>query len=388
MDIVRPGAVAALLLVLAQGCTALAPPTEPENVPSPPEASAAERIDFYSAAIRERPRLYPAYTQLGVALLDRARETHDPTLLARARNAEETSLAIQPSYEALFAMTSIENFSHRFEDAIAWGKRAAAASIGGSAAPDPVVVAALVEAYRGFGRIEDAQRLLPPAGVEATDFHIAISVGRVLAEQNKPFEAAAAMSRASELARKAGKVGKVEKTDLAAWAETAAGGVLLDSGHAREAAPHLEAAAKLAPPGPFLRLHHAELAMAAGDDAAALATLEDLLHADPDPAIEALAAGAARKAGLLEAAERHFRAAEQGLLRAVHAKEVYTLEALAKLYLDAGRNLDEARRLARENLRWKRDRAARETLAAIEARVASRSPVPGTATPAPSPSAR
>ncbi len=361
------------LAVLATGCASLAPPSASESAPprapeAAPrrEATAAERIEFYSAAVTKHPRLYPAHTQLGVALLDRTRETHDPRLLAGARKAEETSLAIQPGYEAMFAMTAIQNFSHRFEDAIRWGKRAAAASIGGVDAPDPAVVAALVEAHLGFGQPDEAERLLPPSLEGAKDFHTAVSAGRVLAERGKPREAAIAMSRASELALQA------REPALAAWAETAAAGVLLDNGYPDEAGPHLDAAAKLATPTPFLRLHQAELALATGHAKDALAIFEEFLRVDPDPSVEALAADAARRAGDEEAAERHFRTAEQGLRRAIDANEVYTLGALAKLYLQADRNLDEARRLARENLRWKRDRAATETMAAIESRLSQR----------------
>jgi len=64
--------------------------------------------------------------------------------------------------------------------------------------------------------------------------------------------------------------------------------------------------------------------------------------------------------------------AEQGLERPLAAGEVYTLGALARLYADAGRNLDRALALAQENLLWKRDREAFATLRAVEARLAAR----------------
>lgn len=316
---------------------------------------------YYSQRIAESPRLYPMYTQLGIALLDRTRESHDPALLAQARDAERTALSIQDNFESLMAMTTIQNYSHRFEDAIAWATRAAEASVGGETSRDPAVTAALVEAYLGFGKPRAAAALLPRSVDEASDFHTAASLGRWLGEAGKQIEAEQAFSRAADLAR------KQDAPALAAWAETAAAGALIDGGRAAEATPHLEAAAQLAPPTTFLLLHHAEAAQAAGRNADALALLEEILAHDDDPAIQALAFAAARKSGDSAAAERHFLLAQRGLQRAIEAGEVHTLEALAKLYLVAGRNLESALALARENLIWKRDRSARETLAALEA---------------------
>jgi len=360
-------AALALLVALMPGCSAgrgsseTAPRGTVAAQAAKPEPSAQERIRYYSERIAESPRLYPMYTQLGIALLDRTKETHDPTLLAKAREAEATALAIQDNFESLLAMAAIQNYSHRFEDAIRWGRRAADASVGGDAARDPAVTALLVEACLGFGKLEEAAGLVPRSVEEADDFHAAASLGRWLAEAGRADEAEKAYSRAAELAR------REDAPALAAWAETAAAGALIDSGRAAEATAHLEAAARLAPTTTFLLLHRAEAAQATGRSAEATAILEEILRHDPDPAVEALAFVAARKAGDGAAAERHFRAAQQGFQRAIEAGEVHTLGALAKLYLDADRNLDSALALARENLQWKRDRAAAETLAALEA---------------------
>lgn len=354
--------MAILLLALAamSACSASPQPLS-SSAPAAAQPSAHDRVLYYSQRIADSPRLYPMYTQLGVALLDRTRETHDPTLLAKARNAEKTALSIQENFESLMAMTAIQNYSHRFEDAMAWGRRAASASVGGDTARDPAVTAALVEACLGFGRPDDAAALLPASVADANDFHTAVSLGRWLSEAGEYAEAETAFSRASALALEQGAPA------LAAWAETAAAGTLIDSGRASEAAAHLEAAARLGPETTFLVLHRAEAAQAAGRDADALALLEQVLAHDDDPAIEALAFAAAHDAGDRAAAERHFVRARRGLQRAIDAGEVYTLEALAKLYLRAGRNLGSALALARENIVWKRDRSARETLAAIEA---------------------
>src|SRR5215203_1761358 len=70
------------------------------------------------------------------------------------------------------------------------------------------------------------------------------------------------------------------------------------------------------------------------------------------------AASLARRLGRTAEAKRHFEAAERFYRRILDAGEIYSLESLARLYLDAGANLEEARALARRNLEFKRDRSA------------------------------
>jgi hypothetical protein len=67
-------------------------------------------------------------------------------------------------------------------------------------------------------------------------------------------------------------------------------------------------------------------------------------------------------------ADRHFSAAQAAFRLALDAGEVYTLEALARLYLAADVRLAEALELARRNLDYKRDAAARNLVLALEER--------------------
>src|SRR5689334_755007 len=55
--------------------------------PAPAELSAQETIAKLQDRIRKNPEDIPAYAQLGVALLQRVRETADPTLYAQAQQA-------------------------------------------------------------------------------------------------------------------------------------------------------------------------------------------------------------------------------------------------------------------------------------------------------------
>ncbi len=100
-----------------------------------------------------------------------------------------------------------------------------------------------------------------------------------------------------------------------------------------------------------------------------------------DPEAHRAAASLARRLGRTEEARRHFEAAERSCRRILDAGEIYSLESLARLYLDAGVNLEEAKALARRNLEFKRDRSAVELardlsvpVPAAEARPAGASP--------------
>jgi tetratricopeptide (TPR) repeat protein len=342
--------VLAAILLLA-GCTQRA---------AERPATADERVLYYSRRVARQPRLYPVHVQLAEAYFDRAGETHDPSLLKRARESVDRSLAIQPTFEAFLLQARIAAYSHRFEAALEWAARAGAAAV---YPKDPAVTAVTVEALLGLGRAEEARGLLPPAGTPLTDFHTAATLGRWLAG-NREFDAARdAYSRAAALALEAGVPAR------AAWAEVMAAGTRIDSGRPAEAEPHLRAASKLAPASPDLRLHEAEVLEATGRGPEALAVYERLHGESPDPLASHRAYLLAQRLGRRAAAETHLRDAEAGYERVIASGEIYTLGALAQLYADAGIHLERALELAQENLKYKRDPDAVATLAAVRARL-------------------
>lgn len=314
-------------------------------------------IGFYRQKVARDPRLYPAYAQLGASYLARARVTLDPTDVAAAREALDRSVQIQPSFAAYKTMAAVSNFSHRFNDAIRWAQRAHEAS-----PEDGAVTAQLVEAYLGLGRIDDAAALLqldqPPA-----DYYRIVAMGHWLAAQPRMDDAVDAYVAAAQLAREA------QVDELAVWAQVRAAGLVLDAGRADEARQYLEAGARLRPDDFWLRVHQAELREAEGRLDEALAIYERLLRQTPNPTIHAQAWAVARRLGRPDRARRHFKAADAGLRRALDTGEVYTLEALAALYLEADVELDRARELAQRNLEFNPDASARALLASIEQRL-------------------
>ena len=103
--------------------------------------------------------------------------------------------------------------------------------------------------------------------------------------------------------------------------------------------------------------------------AEALALYESQLPQYPDPAIHYRAYLISHKLGWEHRAEQHFLSAEAGFQRAIDAGQIYTLEGLARLYCDAGIQLDRALSLAQQNLNFKRDIEAHKAVACIYRRI-------------------
>lgn len=321
--------------------------SKPTNRP----VSTAERIAYYQQQVERLPNHYPAYARLGRAWLDQARETYDPTALSAARGALRRSLEIQQNFEALHDSAAVANYSHRFEEALRWCGLAA------EAFPEHHGVLALrVEALLALDRGVEAREALGGKDAAPVDFHIAASLGQVLAADGQRDQAAAQLVAAAKHAL------DQQSPRLAQWATISAAGVWLDAGELAKAKPLLEQAASIDATDVLLRIHRAELAEAEQRHVDALGAYEELCRLRADPELRRRACALARAQGRAAVAEEHFAAAEKLCRRAVDAGEVYSLETLAKLYCDAGR-VPEAIALAERNLEFKRDAAARETLA-------------------------
>ena len=317
---------------------------------SPPTAT--ERIAYYAQQIADHPRHYPAQALLAAAWLDKARQSYDPRDLAQARAAFQRSLDIQPSFEALKGMAAACNYGHRFEQALAWCQRAAEA-----APEDTALIAMQVEAYLALGRTDDARRCLDERGNGHPDFYLAASRGQWNASQGQTAEAVQQFLAAARVAQ------QQQAMALAVWGQVSAAGALLDAGKLLEARPLLEAAAKSAPADSFLRMHQAELAEAEGRFVQALAMVEEVLREQADPELHRRAHRLALQIHDAAKAREHFSAAERLCRQSIEHGEAYGFQTLADLYCDARVQLDQALRLAEQNLQFKRDTAAEKTLA-------------------------
>lgn len=186
-------------------------------------ASTDRAISRYEAEVSRYPERYPVRVQLADALLQKARESHDLTVLEQARRELHLSLQTQPTYEAYLTMARVQNYSHHFDDAIKWARIAEEASpIEGA---DSAITAVLVEAYLGLGKTADARELLPISENEPTDYYIAASLAQCLRAEKRYAEAADAFLLAGKIAKKANVAALVD------WAEWSAATVRSEADH-------------------------------------------------------------------------------------------------------------------------------------------------------------
>lgn len=82
-------------------------------------------IDTQKARLAQNPADYQALAQLGLAYLQKARETNDPTYYTSAEQELQKALALKPGYfDAMAGMGSLELSRHQFSQALDWGTKA------------------------------------------------------------------------------------------------------------------------------------------------------------------------------------------------------------------------------------------------------------------------
>jgi tetratricopeptide (TPR) repeat protein len=132
--------VLAVALVIAGVSTMLNPPLSGQRemplAQSDPMAMLAGGVpgtDGYTdrlvTQLQERAREMPGdsrtYAQLGVAYMQKSRETNDPAFYAQAESAFRKALELDAkSYEAMSGIGSLELSKHNFVEALEWGRKA------------------------------------------------------------------------------------------------------------------------------------------------------------------------------------------------------------------------------------------------------------------------
>ncbi|GLY92853.1 hypothetical protein [Actinoplanes sp. NBRC 103695] len=117
------------LAVFAAG--AFLGPRETPPVVRSAGAAAATPVDRQAQAIaraqdrlRELPRDHQTWAALGVAYVERARVTADPSLYPRAEGALKRSMAVRPNPDALVGLGALANARHDFGAARTFARRA------------------------------------------------------------------------------------------------------------------------------------------------------------------------------------------------------------------------------------------------------------------------
>jgi tetratricopeptide (TPR) repeat protein len=120
---------------------------------APASVSATDRqISALQDRLRQTPADQKSATQLGLAYLQRARETSDPTYLTRADGILNQALAQAPDdTDTLVGLGTLALARHQFQDAAGWAQRAIAVNEFKAAS-----FGVLGDAYTELGRYDDA----------------------------------------------------------------------------------------------------------------------------------------------------------------------------------------------------------------------------------------
>jgi len=95
------------------------------SAPAPVSLSTEEMISRLQAQLKDDPENSAAYAQLGLALLQRVRETGDPQLYTQAATALDAALKRNPNeLDAVIGEGSLALSLHHFSDALRWGNQA------------------------------------------------------------------------------------------------------------------------------------------------------------------------------------------------------------------------------------------------------------------------
>jgi tetratricopeptide (TPR) repeat protein len=225
----------ALLLVVGSllfaptiaGPLAPAPVTDPASViasgVTPRQGYADRIISDMKTRLQSNANDDTSLAQLGLAYLQKARETSDPTFYTQAETVLRKALAINPrSFDATAAIGSLELSRHQFREALDWGRKAQ------SLAPQ--------KAY-AYGVIGDAQ-------IELGDYDQAVATFQQMINLRPDLSSYARVSYARELygdvegaiqaMRQAAEAGG-PAPENAGWTHVQLGNLYFNSGRLAEA---------------------------------------------------------------------------------------------------------------------------------------------------------
>lgn len=218
------------------------------------------------------PGNYPAWSALGLAYVEQARVTADPTLYARAEGAFAKALELRPDDNdaALTGQATLAAARHDFAEALALTDRALAVN-----AYSPTTWAVRSDALTELGRYDEArdavQRLLDlsPDGVDALT-----RASYALELRGDVDRARAALEQAAEEATRPADV---------AFAQQYLGQLAWHDGDLLAAREAYEAGLAVDPTSPALFAGRAQVTAAEGDTAAAVDELRRVVERLPAP---------------------------------------------------------------------------------------------------------
>jgi tetratricopeptide (TPR) repeat protein len=124
--------------------------------PDAPAAAAVTPIGRYQQTLRDNPTDHATWAKLGLAYVEQARATFDPTYYPKAEGALRRSLELAPDdHTAMIGMAALANSRHDFAGAVTWALKAEKIS------PEtPEIYGALADAYTQLGDAPAATKAL------------------------------------------------------------------------------------------------------------------------------------------------------------------------------------------------------------------------------------
>jgi len=283
-----------------------APPTSPPAAPPPTTPPTQGMIEFFAGRVDDDPNDSEAQLQLGLALLQRIRETADPSLYAPAETALRSARRLRPHDPLpLVGLGGILLGKHQFADALRIGQRAEKLD-----PSSPGAGAIVVDAFIELGRYEDASAAVDRLVTRSVDL---TSLARLSYARELHGDLPGALEAMQRAAAAPGLA-----PENTAFALALVGQLQQQNGHPDLAREAYETALRLVPQHAPSLAGLGRLAVAAGDLDAARRYFEQAVDILPTPEYVIALGETLEAAGeATEAAKQYDLArAEIGLLRA------------------------------------------------------------------------
>ena len=313
--------------------------------------TAAERITFYRARTGG-PCTYPIYARLGLAYLDRYRETAKTRDWEQAVAALRQSLRYQTNFEALLGLAMALSERHHFAEALPYAQEALRAM------PSDIEAAGtLFDIHLALGNVAAADKVLQEMLKAQRGFHALSRLAALREYQGDLRGALEAMCEARDAA-----VRSKFSPNILAWAEVRIGALHVANCEKQEARDAYERALRIVPGYAFAREHLAEWHAAQGHWPEATLMFRELLKTNPLPAYSVGLAEALDARHEAAAAKRERTKAHDTMLAAQRAGAKDQFRPLALFSLEEG-NVAEGLRFARLDWAVRQDALAVDTLA-------------------------
>jgi tetratricopeptide (TPR) repeat protein len=316
----------------------------------PKKKSAAQRIEFYRARTGG-PGTYPIYARLGMAYLDRYRETGNTGDWDKAVSALRQSLKYQQNFEALLGLAMVLSERHHFAEALPYAEEARRAK------PSDIEAAGtLFDIQLALGNVAAADKIVQEMLSALRGFHALSRLAALREYQGDLHGALEAMKEARDEAART----KLPP-NIVAWSEVRVGALHVANCEAQEARDAYERALRIVPGFPFAREHLAEWHAAQGHWPEAEPMFRELLKTHATPAYHLALAEALDARQQTTAAKTEKTKARDAMLAAERGGAKDQFRPLALFYLDAG-NAAEGLRFAKLDWEVRQDALAADTL--------------------------